>query len=332
MSGFGVEPDMTFATLLDEKLDAVLTGRPAAPGDELAADLALMVERLEEAFPAAVVSEHTEDVHIDRILTIAADVPAPVFEPVVSQGAGLLDRMRASLGRRVAAVILAFTGALGGAAYADVLPEPVQRAAANVAAAVGFDLPHPDDRIRRSPSDAVRLPGPDRSDDFDGTSDEDVRGPADASGALLAADDEDEAGDGDDSDEREDDDDRDFDGRDDDAGKDASDDRDADGRGDDDGEDRWDGDDSEEDSDEGDSDDDDSAGDDAYDDDAPDRDEPENDEEDEVDVDESGDSDDVDDPDGRDGSDEDRDDAEDIDEPSGSARDSDDLDADELDD
>ena len=160
MSGFGVEPeDMRRATVLDKKLDALLTGGDPVPGDELAAELSLMLQELESAFPAAVVSEQVEDVHIARMIEAARESVAPATAPMAPANApmaparsSLLDRMRAGVSQRVAAASLAFTAAFGGAAYAGVLPAPVQRAVANAAGAVGLELPKPGDDDKKGRS------------------------------------------------------------------------------------------------------------------------------------------------------------------------------------
>ncbi len=192
MSGFGVEPeDMRRATVLDKKLDALLAGRDPAPGDEMAAELALMLDEVRAAFPAVVVSEQVEDAHIARIVEAAESV-APVTAPMAPARSSFLDRMRAGLSRRVAAASLAFTAAFGGAAYAGALPDPVQRAVSNAAGAVGVELPKPGDRDdkgsvtgnderrdERDPEDATNGPGADDPGSSDAADDRSSRGSED---------------------------------------------------------------------------------------------------------------------------------------------------------
>lgn len=145
MSDFGVEPDMSRSVIIDDKLDALLAGREAAPGDELAAELSFMLGQIHQAFPPAVVSEQVEDAHITKMMEAAASLPVAETADTVALQAPLLDRIRAGLSRRIAVATLALTTAFGGAAYAGVLPDPIQRAASQVAATVGLDLPEGDE-------------------------------------------------------------------------------------------------------------------------------------------------------------------------------------------
>lgn len=159
MSVFDVEPeDMTSASVLDEKLNALLAGQRPAPGDELGSELSFMLEQVRQAFPPVVVPEQVEDVHFARMMNAAAGLSADVTAPMaVAQGpaaitapsapvrAGFLDKIRAGLSHRMAAAMLALTTAFGGAAYAGILPPPIQSAVANAAAAIGLKLPHPGD-------------------------------------------------------------------------------------------------------------------------------------------------------------------------------------------
>lgn len=146
MSGFDVEPeDMTRASVVDEKLNALLTGRDPAEGDELASELSWMIEQVDNAFPLPVVSKQVEDTHLARMMEVSGELPVPVTAPIAPVHASLFDRLRAGLSRKVAAATLTLTAAFGSAAYAGVLPAPVQEAVSNAAALVGLELPNPVD-------------------------------------------------------------------------------------------------------------------------------------------------------------------------------------------
>ena len=150
MSGFDVEPDMTRASVVDEKLSALLTGRDPVDGDELASELSWMIEQVNSAFPLPVMPEQIEDTHLGRMMEVRGELPVPVPARIAPVHASLSDRLRAGLSHKVAAAALAFTAAFGGAAYAGVLPAPVQEAVSNAAALVGLELPnafeHDDDQ------------------------------------------------------------------------------------------------------------------------------------------------------------------------------------------
>lgn len=141
MTGLDVERDMRRANLTDQKIESLLGGAAPEPGDHLAGDLASMRQSLSEAFPLPVIPEHVEDSHLARMM--AAAVPAPAFaaEDVRADRTAPLNSLKASFSRRVAALTLAFSTAFGGAAYAGVLPGPVQGAVAKAASVVGLHLP-----------------------------------------------------------------------------------------------------------------------------------------------------------------------------------------------
>lgn len=145
MTDFNVEPDMTRATMIDEKIESLLGGTSPDAGDPLATELAFMRQGLFEAFPLPVISEQVEDAHLARMM--AARVPAAAFvaAEVAADRTGPLERLKASIGRKVAAGTLAFSTLFGGAAYAGALPDPVQRAVAKAASIVGLELPGGED-------------------------------------------------------------------------------------------------------------------------------------------------------------------------------------------
>lgn len=172
MSPFDVEPeDMKRASVIDEKIDALLAGRAPAPGDELASDLSRMIEQVDSAFPLPVISEQVEDAHLARIMAASAEMPAPQMTPAAPVRETPLMRLRAGLSRRVAAATLMLATAFGGAAYVGVLPAPVQQAVSKVAAFIGLDLPdRNDDGAQEGGHDRKEI-GDDKSssDDLEGS-------------------------------------------------------------------------------------------------------------------------------------------------------------------
>lgn len=167
MSAFDVEPeDMTRASVVDEKLNALLGGRNPAEGDELASQLSWLIEQVNDAFPLAVMPEQVEDAHLARMMEVAGESPVLVTAPLAPVYASRFDRLRAGLSRKVAAATLTFTAAFGGAAYAGVLPAPIQEAVSNAAAIVGLELPNPADAVAdQDDSELEEVGNDDRSSD-----------------------------------------------------------------------------------------------------------------------------------------------------------------------
>lgn len=143
------------------ELDRVLTGE-VLPDD---APLARFVEDMREAFPAAPVAAEVEMQHLMAMMAAASEISTAEVRLLPSR----LDRLRSSLAARVGALTLAAGSGLTGAAYAGVLPDPVQGAVSEAAAQIGVDLPHPDDEFA---DQDVREATNERADDTTGGDDE----------------------------------------------------------------------------------------------------------------------------------------------------------------
>ena len=171
MSDFGVEQDMTRASMMDQKIETLLSGT-ADMSDPLVAKLAVMQQSISEAFPLPVIAEDVEDSHLARMMAaLVPAAPVVVSQVPADRTSPLLATLKASFARRVAAVTLALSTAFGGAAYAGVLPDPVQRAVSKAAAVVGLDLPGveddtlAEDRPEQDGRDSERGPLGEGSDD-----------------------------------------------------------------------------------------------------------------------------------------------------------------------
>jgi hypothetical protein len=167
MSGYGVEPDeMKKASLVDQKIEALLAGQPVAPTDAVATELAAFRDALGGAFPLPVISEAIEDAHLVRMMEAVTTSSAASTLVLQSARPTTVQRLRVRLSSKVAAATFAFTTAFGGAAYAGVLPQPVQDAVAKAASILGIDLPssNADDLDAKRPNE-VADPTPDADRD-----------------------------------------------------------------------------------------------------------------------------------------------------------------------
>lgn len=151
MSDFDVLPDdmKWLANISDRDADRVLAGK----GPDGRADLegvARFVDELSAAFPESS-TEDLESAHVSammeaaRVAAAAAAASVRVL-PLADPDVGPMDRLRAALAPRGMRIALAsgFVAlALGGTAYAGVLPAPVQRAVAKAVRVVGIEIPSP---------------------------------------------------------------------------------------------------------------------------------------------------------------------------------------------
>ena len=137
-----------FSRLSDRVQDSVLAGRTSSVGDELQ-ELAAFC-RDTRALLMQAPPESTAARHITEIAEAARRVAQGGGGSPASEGRSLdspTQRRRwipfSSLGTRVAvaATGLALLAALGGAAYAGVLPDPIQDRVADIARNVGLSLP-----------------------------------------------------------------------------------------------------------------------------------------------------------------------------------------------
>ena len=163
--------------MIDKKIESLLSAT-ADLSDPLVAELAVMRQGLAEAFPLPVIPEDVEDSHLARMMAAVVPAASLVTPEVAADRTSPIAVLQASFARRVAAVTLAFSTAFGGAAYAGVLPDPVQRAVAKAASVVGLDLPGDEaDTVAESEAGEDRRgaksgnpgdePGPVGSDDDD---------------------------------------------------------------------------------------------------------------------------------------------------------------------
>ncbi len=144
MSGYGADEDEMgyFPRLGDRELDSVLAGNAPAGRDdlrELAAFFRDTRTLFAEAPEAATAAKHLAEI-VSAARLVADDGERPIADRPARQ------RSRnpfSSLGTRVAAAAagLALLAAFGGAAYAGVLPGPVQGTVADLAGTVGISLP-----------------------------------------------------------------------------------------------------------------------------------------------------------------------------------------------
>lgn len=136
-----VEPiEMTRATVVDREIQALLDGRPAVLDNALRTEMSSLRDHLGGSL-SPVIADEVRDAHLT--LMMEAFVPAsPTVE--MASPATLGNRAKAALSRRVAAATLAFSAAFGGAAYAGVLPAPIQDAASDAASVIGINIPSSD--------------------------------------------------------------------------------------------------------------------------------------------------------------------------------------------
>lgn len=152
MTNFDVELDMTRATVIDEKIEGLLRGIAPDAADPLSNELASMRQGLSHAFPLPVIPELVEDEHLARMMAAVVPAVTGANSEVMADRTSPLTALKASFARRVAAATLALSTAFGGAAYAGVLPEPVQDAVSKAAAVIGIDLPRSQDADPSLPS------------------------------------------------------------------------------------------------------------------------------------------------------------------------------------
>lgn len=150
MSGRDVHPDdMKWLKYISERdADLLLSGR-CPEGSPESEDVARFVSGLDAAVSGRA-DAGVEATHLAAMMEAAREVAegAPALgRPAASAApAGPVDRLRAALaprGVRIALVAAGIGLALGGTAYAGILPGPFQRAVAGVARAVGISLPAP---------------------------------------------------------------------------------------------------------------------------------------------------------------------------------------------
>lgn len=143
MNGLGAhEDDMRFfARLSEREIDSVLAGK--APADDPDLQAVATFFRDVKVGLAETPAAPVEVAHLTRIFAAANE--SAVFLPEQRISAGVPARRRnpfSSLAARVtiAAVGLAAIAAFGGAAYAGVLPGPVQSKVSDIARNVGISL------------------------------------------------------------------------------------------------------------------------------------------------------------------------------------------------
>lgn len=147
MSEHGVSQlDMRILGRSGDELDLLLVGA-GGPRDPF---LTRFVEDLRDAHPEDALDRAVEDRHLTLI--VAALAP-PRAEPALQAGTTTepLPHRLSGLARKVAACLTAGFTAFGGAAYAGVLPDPLQRIAQDIAQSVGLTVPGPDEE-QTSPS------------------------------------------------------------------------------------------------------------------------------------------------------------------------------------
>jgi|GEM_PF-5192616 len=155
--------DMTRAAAIDAKLEHLLAGKPPA-GDPASEDISLLVAQINELFPEVVIPAEIADAHIAKIVeTSSALEPISATQPIATAQYGLwarLGNLFSPLPRKIVAFALSLTAAFSGMAYAGVLPDPLQRTAADLGRMVGIELPDPDRVVTDGDDD-----GADEADD-----------------------------------------------------------------------------------------------------------------------------------------------------------------------
>lgn len=148
--------DMRPTASIDARVTCLLAGDPPA-GDPLSEDISVIITQLTGAFPLSSVPQDIADVHMAKMLEVAATLrtspEVPFSRPAVRRP--LISRVRSyfsPLARKVAAVTLSFSAAFSGMAYAGLLPDPLQRTAADLGGLVGLELPDPDEVVRDQPN------------------------------------------------------------------------------------------------------------------------------------------------------------------------------------
>jgi hypothetical protein len=136
----------------DERLENILRGL-GAELDATGPDTAEFVEDLDAAYPEVPVDRATEARHIAAMVEaaqiVASDGPvvrAAVRHSELSGRSGwrpVLGGAFRSIAVRIAAALVAFLTAFSGFAVAGALPDAVQSAVADLAGAVGIELPDP---------------------------------------------------------------------------------------------------------------------------------------------------------------------------------------------
>jgi len=152
LSGYGAHEDEMgyFSRLGDRELDSVLAGNAPAGTDDLQELAAFFRETrtfFAEAPTAATAAKHLAEI-VDTARLVADDGERPIADrPARRRSRNPLS----SLGTRVAAAAagLALLAAFAGAAYAGVLPGPVQGTVADLARNVGITLPGNENDVDR---------------------------------------------------------------------------------------------------------------------------------------------------------------------------------------
>jgi len=155
MSPFDVPPDEMGIdpNIVDEELDALLSGHPASP------DLARFVDDLRATFPAGAPARDAHLAAMFETARLSADNGDPVARPASNADAPvpqvsrlpkrretrMKDRKWRILVLRVAAPIVALFTVLGIMGSAGALPRSLQRMTSNAAGLVGFELPSGED-------------------------------------------------------------------------------------------------------------------------------------------------------------------------------------------
>lgn len=196
MSADDVSPDEMGTNRHDEgdELERLLEG--SANAREQHAELWTFVSDV-QAMPAA--SPVAEDLHLAVMMSessrLLADKGDPVVRPVskahgpASQVSGLPMRrstpmVKLLLAKVMAPLVAVFT-LMGGLAYAQALPDPLQNVVADAGGVVGLDLPDSDDGDVEDSDDGAAEDADDGIEDDSGTKDEiDVDEDVDDDGAA----------------------------------------------------------------------------------------------------------------------------------------------------
>ena len=145
MTGFGGYRDMRrFSNTDYARIERLFDGLVSADDDADLGQVAQFLRDLDRAYP----EEQTgalEASHLPAMIE-AARLSAGHSQSDISPAAGFRRpafKNVSAHGRAIAAFALAALLAFGGAAYAGVLPAPLQHAVATAVQAVGIDLPNP---------------------------------------------------------------------------------------------------------------------------------------------------------------------------------------------
>jgi hypothetical protein len=130
--------------LSDRDLTGLMAGKAPTDGSDLE-DLAAFVSATKAAFQEPP-DAHTAARHLDAIVETSQRLAADGgSEPRRARRRFAPSNPFESLAARLAATAALLLTGFSGAAYAGVLPDPVQRAVADAAGSLGVSLPEPDD-------------------------------------------------------------------------------------------------------------------------------------------------------------------------------------------